>query len=120
MLPMQELVSLLEDMNYTNVQTYIQSGNVVFQSRKKATQKDAAAIGLKILEKKGFTPVVVLLSEPGLLSAVKNNPFPTDDGKALHFFFLESSPTHPKIEQLTSIKSSTEPEAARPQAAARE
>ena len=30
-LPMKELVKLLETNGYTDVQTYIQSGNVVFQ-----------------------------------------------------------------------------------------
>ncbi len=107
-LPMKELVVLLEGMSYENVQTYIQSGNVVFQSKKKVGSKDAAEISTRVLEKKGFKPRVLILSEAALQSAVENNPFPTSNGKALHFFFLESAPRQPKIEQLVSMKANSE------------
>ncbi|MCP5052040.1 MAG: DUF1697 domain-containing protein [bacterium] len=107
-LPMKELVALLEGMGYENVQTYIQSGNVVFQSKEKAGPKDATEIGRRVLEKKGFKPTVLLLSEAALQSAVENNPFPTSNGKALHFFFLETASRQPKIEKLVSMKANSE------------
>ncbi len=107
-LPMQELVTLLEDLSYANVRTYIQSGNVIFQSKKKAEPKDAAEIGRRVLKKKGFEPTVLLLSEAAFQSAIENNPFATSNGKALHFFFLESPSRRPKIEQLVSMKANSE------------
>jgi uncharacterized protein (DUF1697 family) len=107
-LPMKELVVLLEDMRYENLQTYIQSGNVVFQSKEKVGPKDAAEISRRVLEKKGFKPQVLILTEAALLSAVENNPFDISNGKALHFFFLESPSKRPKIEQLVAMKANSE------------
>ena len=51
---MKELVKILETIGYKNIQTYIQSGNVVFQSKQKVGEKSAHEIGRAILEKKGF------------------------------------------------------------------
>lgn len=107
-LPMNELVEILESMGFENVQTYIQSGNVVFQSRKKAGSKDAADISNRVLEKKGFEPSVLLLGEKDLQNAIANNPFPTDSGKALHFFFMKSLPEEPDIQKLESLKTDSE------------
>lgn len=107
-LPMKELLPILESMNYENIQTYIQSGNVVFSSSKTVGPSDATRIGQKISEKKGFEPKVLLLSEKQLQDAINNNPFPSDDGKALHFFFLESKPEKPDINKLESLKVQSE------------
>lgn len=107
-LPMKELVVLLEDMSCVNIRTYIQSGNVVFQRKRKIEHKDKVEIGKRVLEKKGFEPRVLLLSEAALHSAVDNNPFATSNGKALHFFFLEKPSKRPKIEQLTSMQVKSE------------
>lgn len=105
---MKELIVLLKDMGFENIQTYIQSGNVIFQSKEKAGPEDAAEIRGRVFEKKGFKPQVLILSAAALQSAVENNPFDTSYGKALHFFFLESAPKQPKIEELASIKANSE------------
>lgn len=107
-LPMKELVSILEKLGYENVQTYIQSGNVVFGSKKKMGDKDAGKIGKAILNKKGFEPKILILSPSQLSDAVKNNPYPTDIGTALHLFFLESQPPKPNLEKLEQIKIDSE------------
>jgi len=107
-LSMKDLVAILGTMNYENIQTYIQSGNVVFQCKDKVSEKSAGEIGKLILDKKGFEPKVLLLSLGELQNAIANNPFATDNGKALHFFFLESQSHEPNIEQLMSIKVKSE------------
>lgn len=107
-LSMKDIVAILDTMNYENIQTYIQSGNVVFQSKDKVSEKSAGEIGKLILDKKGFEPKVLLLSLEELQNAIANNPFATDNGKALHFFFLESQPDEPSMEQLESIKVKSE------------
>ena len=107
-LPMKELVTILETLGYENIQTYIQSGNVVLRSSKKVGVKDAAEISGAIFRKKGFEPKVLLLSAKQLQDAIKNNPFPTDNGKALHFLFLESKPGQPNIGQLEALKTESE------------
>ena len=105
---MKELAGILEGLGYVNVQTYIQSGNVVLQSAKPQNQKQAEDIGKRILKIKGFESKVLLIDESAFEKAVANNPFKMDDGKALHFFFLETPPVSPDMELLASIQSRTE------------
>lgn len=107
-LPMGELVTILETIGYEDVHTYIQSGNAVFSSGKKIGAEDATEIGREIYRKMGFAPKVILLSVKQLQNAINANPFPTDDGKALHLFFLESLPERPDIEKLQSLKAKSE------------
>jgi uncharacterized protein (DUF1697 family) len=107
-LPMKKLAGLLQDMGHKNVRTYIQSGNVIFETGKNQRQQIAKQIGAKILEVHGFEPKVLLLSVPEFRNAVANNPYETENGKALHFFFLESEPENPDLDGLTAIKSGSE------------
>lgn len=108
LLPMKGLVELLHDMGCMNIKTYGQSGNVVFQSTKKQRNKFSRDIGHKISDTYGFKPVVLLLDEAELQDAMANNPFDTSDAKALHFFFLDSIPKSPDLEQLNKIKLKSE------------
>ena len=107
-LPMKKLIGILEEMGYKNVMTYIQSGNVVFQSIKKCTKNTAKDISAKILECHGFEPKVLLLEKSELQNSVDNNPFKSKTGKTLHFFFLESRPQKPDLEKLLAVKSKSE------------
>ena len=107
-LPMTDLVSIFATLNYENIKTYIQSGNVVFQSRKKVDNKDAVEISKLVKAKRGFEPKVLILEAEELKIAISNNPFPTTDGKALHFYFLESQVNQPNMERLMSVKSESE------------
>jgi uncharacterized protein (DUF1697 family) len=107
-LPMSELIELFSALGYVNVQTYIQSGNVVFESPKKVGQKEAESISQEIFETRGFTPHILILGENDLLGAVEKNPFPTADGNALHLFFMGSKPKQPNIERLAGLKAESE------------
>ena len=107
-LPMKELVEIFCSLNCENIQTYIQSGNVVFESRKKWGEKEAAELREKIASKKGFAPNIVTLSEGELLKAIRQNPFPTVDGRALHYFFLDSKPKQPNLARLANLKAASE------------
>lgn len=107
-LPMKALVKIFEDIGCWNVKTYIQSGNVVFQIESVKSNEIAGKIGLEVSEQYQFQPKVLLLESTELYNAVKNNPFETENGKALHFFFLESPPKTPDLEKLASIKSDSE------------
>ena len=107
-LPMKDLVGLLEGIGCTDVRTYIQSGNVVFRNKKKHKMKLAGDISARILEEHGFEAKVLLLEFSDLREAVDNNPFEIKVGKALHFFFLDSQAEKPDLEKLTAIKANTE------------
>jgi len=66
---MSKLKSLLEGMGFENVRTYIQSGNVVFQSATEVGPEDAARISCSVKAKHGFEPTVLMLSKSDLLDA---------------------------------------------------
>lgn len=87
--PMKELTRLMETNGFTKVKTYIQSGNVVFQSSTKPKDE----ISELIEQHFGFKPYVFILSTADFKAAVLNNPFQTDVGKTVHFFFCEEEPT---------------------------
>ena len=103
-LPMKELTAILEGIGCENVKTYIQSGNVAFQSKETQTDKLAGNISSKIMASHGFEPPVLLLEHAELQKAVENNPFDTENGKALHFSFLYSHPEDPDIEKMMTLK----------------
>ena len=107
-LPMRELVEILENLGLENVRTYIQSGNVVFQSKKNHLARLSTDISLAIQDIKGFKPNVLLLTPKDFQSAIEASPYNCDDGKLLHFFFLSETPENPDMESLEALKSETE------------
>ena len=109
-LPMVELRSDLESLNLSNVRTYIQSGNVVFDSATKTTKSLTERIAQRIEERHGFRPRLFLLSREDLLTAIESNPFPraVADPKTLHFLFLAEPASNPDMEALDGVKTPTE------------
>jgi uncharacterized protein (DUF1697 family) len=108
LLPMKNLEGLFKGMGFQQVKTYIQSGNVVFKSTLIDKNNIAKEISSRILKYHGFAPAVLLLEISELQDAINNNPFKTTDGKALHFFFLESYSKHPDLEGMKAIKRESE------------
>lgn len=108
LLPMKDLVAIFKSMNYANIQTYIQSGNVIFQSKDVVSKGCGVEIGKRVFETMGFAPKVLIITAAELQQAFANNPFTPSDGKALHFFFLDSPPLQPDIAKLAAIKTPTE------------
>jgi uncharacterized protein (DUF1697 family) len=109
-LPMKELVTVLEGLGLTNVKTYIQSGNVVFQSARTDTKALSAEISAAIGQSHGFAPAILLLTGAELQAAMQANPFPEaeDDHKSLHFFFLEPAPENPDLDALAAFQKENE------------
>lgn len=109
-LPMKEVVAVLEGLGSQKVNTYIQSGNAVFESTNKDASRLSKMISAEIKKRRGFEPHVLLLKLKDLERAITENPFPeaeTDPG-FLHVGFLASSPRNPNLKMLESIKSDSE------------
>jgi len=107
-LQMKPLSELFMSLGCENVRTYIQSGNVVFQTDHDSKSDLAERLSDKVLQNHGFEPKVLLLDATKFASAITNNPFPTEDGKLLHFFFLETNPEAPALEKLDAVKQQSE------------
>lgn len=109
-LPMKALTALLEAMGLQKVKTYIQSGNVVFQSERTDSAALAKAITAAIAQAHGFAPQVFLLDIQALEAAMAANPYPegTDEPKSLHLFFLDGIPQKTKLAALEALKAPNE------------
>jgi len=107
-LPMKSLTELFESMGCENIKTYIQSGNVVFQTKQDSKLELTKQLSSKVHESHGFEPKVLLLDKSELASAVANNPFPVEEGKLLHFFFLSEAAESPDLEKIDAAKVPTE------------
>ena len=100
---MDLLRQLFIETGFGGVQTYIQSGNVIFQSDVTETGQLALVISIKIKEAFGFTVPVLVLTVAELRKALKYNPFITDltkDPVFLHLTFLSTAPDEAKIEKM--------------------
>ena len=106
-LPMKDLKSILANMGCEDVKTYIQSGNVVLRSSKQVDEL-AAEIGARIMQGFGFEPMVWLFELKELQDAIASNPFSTEVGNALHFFFLDEEPKSVDWEKMNTLKAETE------------
>ncbi len=92
---MDDLRAVFESLKLRDVQTYIQSGNVVFQAPEQDTAKLAARIEGAIEKAFGFRPPVILRDLASWRRAVQLNPYAgrTDvEPNRLLVHFLASDP----------------------------
>ena len=110
LLPMKELVAILDSLGCQNVRTYIQSGNAVFQRGVSDTSRLAIDITAAIAKHRGFAPRVLVFTSQQLANAVHANPFPDAkaDPKSLHLFFLDGKPTETKLKLVEELRTKTE------------
>jgi uncharacterized protein (DUF1697 family) len=110
LLPMKELVATLNDAEFRAVRTYIQSGNVVFQTSKGSARSIGTQIARLIERRFGFEAPVMVLSDTELSDAISNNPFlqAIAEPRTLHACLLSETPKHPDLESLTKLKSAKE------------
>lgn len=97
---MAELKSLYESLNFENVVTYIQSGNVVFQSDLEEDRLKSS-IEIAIKEHFNFDVPVLILTKTKLDNTAQNLPFTNVDieaqgSKVLVFFLSENISNVPK------------------------
>jgi uncharacterized protein (DUF1697 family) len=109
-LPMKALGDFLENLVFRNVETYIQSGNVVFESSDKSAARLSAKIRSEMERCLGIKSHVLLLRLEELKEAILANPFSeaASDPRALHVGFLTAVPQNPNLQKLESLKKKSE------------
>ncbi|WKW12727.1 DUF1697 domain-containing protein [Pseudogemmatithrix spongiicola] len=90
-LPMAELRALCESIGFTNVRTYIQSGNVVFESRLCAVRA-RRALEDALERRLGKRHAALLRSVDELVEVETRNPFRDADPKRVLVVFLDDAP----------------------------
>lgn len=107
---MAELKACLAEIGLENVQTYIQSGNVVFQSDRDNHDALSADISACVGQQFGFQPSLMLLTQETLNQAIAQCPFEqsAENGKLLHFYFLANQPQSNALTKLNDVKADSE------------
>jgi len=101
LLPMKQLVTLLEEQNFKHVSYYIQSGNLIIESE----IEPSAIITNVIVENFGFSPDVFVFNSLDFFTIIDKNPFKELEGKFVHFYFGNSriEPNDEKIKKWISL-----------------
>ena len=104
LIKMQLLKELYESLGYKNIQTYIQSGNVVFQTTKIKATDCANIISQEINKVFGFDVPIIVLEKESFKAIVQANKFAKDKTKEaafLHVIFLSDKPQLEDVEKIT-------------------
>lgn len=107
-LPMKDLVAELKTMKLTNIATYIQSGNVVFDSSRSGRDKLARDIATTVETRFGFRPEVLLLKTKELSELIRSNPFPDAEPTKVSCFVLNAEPDEPDLDSIEELKADSE------------
>ena len=110
MLPMKDLKLLFEKNGCVDVQTYIQSGNVVFRSEISDAERLAKQVTSAVLKSRGFEPRVLVLTRRVFERAAAGNPFPEaeDNPPSVHLFFLCELARNADVKSMEALKAKTE------------
>jgi uncharacterized protein (DUF1697 family) len=98
---MTDLKALYESLGFANVQTYIQSGNVAFESKETPTEELQQLIFDAIAAQYGFDVPNLLISPTEIKEALKNNPY--QNIEKMYFVFLSETPKQEHIDRLSSL-----------------
>src|ERR1700722_15983387 len=107
LLPMKELAQMFSKAGCTDVRTYIQSGNVIFDAPAGALGI-GEAITANIEKRYGYRVPVILRTSAQLLKTIREHPFlkAGAEQKMLYMYFLADSPNAKAIGGLEPARSS--------------
>ncbi len=104
---MSDLKALYKNLGFSNVITYIQSGNVIFESDNKESQKKVGRkIEQAINKTYGFDVPVIIRSVQEVENAIVSNPFckkQETDNDRLHLTFLTDIPSPENLEKMKNF-----------------
>jgi len=105
-LPMADLRAICADAGFARVQTYIASGNVVFDC-KSPPGKVKAALESRLLEYAGKPVGVLLRTAPELAAVLKANPFSQHPPARTMAIFLDQAPPADALKQAAGVSGET-------------
>ena len=104
---MDHLRSLLESLGLSNVETFIASGNVIFESRTKNAELLERKIANHLKEMLGYEVVTFVRTIEEVAQVANYKSFPEDelnaDGNILYVGFLAAEPDKQAKAELTSL-----------------
>lgn len=105
---MDKLKELYSSLKFSRLQTYIQSGNVIFASSSTNVSKLRNMIEQEIRNSFGFDVVVIIRTKDGFQKLIDNNPFAKQDTSKLYITFLSDTPLQTPIDEINRIKDDSE------------
>ena len=99
---MNELRGSFAELGYTDVVTYIQTGNVLFDARSKSEAAVVSSIEERLVQDFGDTTAVILRTVPDLLRIGASSPFAKKgaDPARHHVTFLAERPANKAVTEL--------------------
>ncbi|MDC6388280.1 DUF1697 domain-containing protein [Maribacter sp. PR1] len=107
--PMVELRSIMSNIGLEEVKTYIQSGNVIFTSKRTLISKLEEQIEKAIKKNFGFDVPVLVKSVEDLQKILKNNPFDDGDNLAVNKIYFVLLFQNPGLEKINAFKNEVFP-----------
>lgn len=92
---MDALRKMYEGLGFISIQTYVQSGNVIFKAMEKDAKELETLIALEIEKEFGFNVPVIVFDVKTFQDIINNNPFAREgvkDKAFLHVTFLAEVP----------------------------
>jgi uncharacterized protein (DUF1697 family) len=103
---MQDLRTVCNKLGYRNVQTYVQSGNIVFETTKESPAQLSKQLSKAIRDAQGFDVPVFIRTVDEMKKIVSANPFLKErniDTSKLHVTFLSEAPKAGSLQNLEKI-----------------
>jgi uncharacterized protein (DUF1697 family) len=104
-LPMKDLVRVFAAAGGTEVQTYIQSGNVIFEATAGAGKKIAPQVEQRLADRLGLEVPVVVRTAGELVDVVDRSPVRGPATEHLHVAFLAAQPPAGRVAALDPARS---------------
>lgn len=108
---MADLKEFFELMDFKNIKTYLQSGNVIFEYNLGNTEEIANGIEKKLIKTYEFPVNVIIRTKNELEDIINSNPFINEDNveiDKLHVTFLHEMPDKVIVSNLDMKKSENE------------
>ena len=98
-LPMVDLRELLNDLQFQNVQTYIQSGNIILESDESKSEV-CEKIKEAIFNKFGYDVPVLIRAPEERKEIIEKYPFSIENEKIVAFTFLDRTTSETEIKEI--------------------
>jgi len=105
---MLRLKGIYEKLGFKRVETYIQSGNVLFESPEKNHTKLILKIEDGIAKSFGFEVPVFIRTRVEMQKVIRNNPFAGRDENAIYVTFLSNALKNAAVDEIEKNKGATE------------
>lgn len=103
LIKMEVLKKQAEGIGMQNVSTYIQSGNIIFETEVTDKLRLSETISAMVLKEYGFQVSVVVKNRNDMEFAIQNNPFLTEHPEAIDFLYVTFLSDNANPELVTKI-----------------